>query len=1068
MTCARQVVPLSARPALIQLIRPGTTSPRTIVSRMYRRLALVALLAVGALAVLEAQRDSAADPAPAPTAQSLRIDERIADASRLRRKGDYTAAWVALTSLDALRPAMSPYQRGLHGREKGVVRSGRGQYEESLEELWAARRTLAPLADTLARREWYNTFINVGLAYYEMGDYPAARDTLLYAGRLAATMPEIGPRLARFVYNNLGQVYSRLGDEAGALAAAQESLRLLRASGLGQSRSAGIAHNTIATQLRLLGRVEEAIEHYRSAAGIFAEVFGKDNVYTLAALGNLAEARTQEGELEGAIPVYARVLELLERDRSANQRTRINAQLNLARIYRRLGRYPAARAMSDAALASASALYDEPHLAKLAILRSIALIQGEAGDYATARATLAAAKEVAKALDRVGPRERVSLLHLEANIVERLEGTPAALPYYRAAAGELDALPYRGFASGLDMPAYDYARVLTQVGTPHLALAALARTRAALDTLAGRLTPRITRRATAALAVERARATLTASPREPLPPGAVDSLGAHLRRAVSSAYRVRGRENQRATTEASYSPSVIAQVLIEHGLRDARAGGSAGDDERERAALRRVVLLADLQLDYLRQAWRGAREQRTDPATARELRALRQRLAALETELYGLSAEGPGAPYEPGAPDAHMIDSIVRVQQRIDALLPVDASEFALEDEAYPTQHLGENTALLYVVNGIADVYAVTQRGDVLAAHPLVDYAGFERAAAAFSAWSRDPYADPETARAGLRAGSSLYGYLVRTPGLAESPRIVVVGSGPVEGLALCALPVSADPEPASRRAADYAVSRHVFEHAATARGFFAQRARRVRYDGGRAAAFAPVQRAESLGADDALDPLPHAETEARAVAELLGGRAYVGEEATLAALAAQPPSTEVLHLASHAVSNGADGEYSFLILSDTSGAGGRRVYGRELRELDLPQRLVVLSTCESGAGGYRSGEGATSLATVFREAGAEAVVNTLWKVEDRFASQLVEEFYVGLTEGERPSEALAQAQRNYLAETGSQFVHPYYWAPFRITGALEGRAGSSSLLFAVALCMVLFLAVGVVVARRR
>ncbi len=122
-----------------------------------------------------------------------------------------------------------------------------------------------------------------------------------------------------------------------------------------------------------------------------------------------------------------------------------------------------------------------------------------------------------------------------------------------------------------------------------------------------------------------------------------------------------------------------------------------------------------------------------------------------------------------------------------------------------------------------------------------------------------------------------------------------------------------------------------------------------------------------------------------------------------------------------------------------------------EISGLDLRRtRLVTLSACETGLGTIAAGEGVLGLQRAFQIAGAQTVISSLWKVDDRATQELMDLFYERLwSSGPRVSrlEALRQAQLTILRgghERGvgivkktpdEQRVSPYYWAAFVLSG---------------------------------
>ncbi|MCD9015348.1 CHAT domain-containing protein [Parachryseolinea silvisoli] len=99
---------------------------------------------------------------------------------------------------------------------------------------------------------------------------------------------------------------------------------------------------------------------------------------------------------------------------------------------------------------------------------------------------------------------------------------------------------------------------------------------------------------------------------------------------------------------------------------------------------------------------------------------------------------------------------------------------------------------------------------------------------------------------------------------------------------------------------------------------------------------------------------------------------------------------------------------------------------------LDLTgTELVVLSACETGLGEIRSGEGVYGLQRALTIAGADAVLMSLWKVNDQVTGELMTYFYEYWLKGLEKHHALQKAQQRIR----SRYPHPALWGGFVMIG---------------------------------
>jgi CHAT domain-containing protein len=182
------------------------------------------------------------------------------------------------------------------------------------------------------------------------------------------------------------------------------------------------------------------------------------------------------------------------------------------------------------------------------------------------------------------------------------------------------------------------------------------------------------------------------------------------------------------------------------------------------------------------------------------------------------------------------------------------------------------------------------------------------------------------------------------------------------------------------------------------------------------------------------------------------------------------PGSTiPVIHIASHFVMQSSKGEEPYLMLGgdDASAPDGYPLTLSRLEDSPISfhgTRLLTLSACSTAKGdAVGNGIDIESLAMIAQRKDAEAVLATLWGVNDASTSQLMKGFYARWSAhpDQGKAEALRQTQLAFLrgfahstSGTDSRgikstdndaasahplgYSHPYYWASFVLTGGYQ------------------------------
>jgi len=150
-----------------------------------------------------------------------------------------------------------------------------------------------------------------------------------------------------------------------------------------------------------------------------------------------------------------------------------------------------------------------------------------------------------------------------------------------------------------------------------------------------------------------------------------------------------------------------------------------------------------------------------------------------------------------------------------------------------------------------------------------------------------------------------------------------------------------------------------------------------------------------------------------------------------------QLPEGGIIHFATHAISDESEPLKSKLVLSKDIGKQNEDGYlhAYEIYSIPLNAELAVLSACESGIGKLQKGEGMISLAYSMNYAGCPSTAMSLWKVDEKANTKIIEYFFNEIETGIDRSAALRNAKLKYLSEAKGDQSAPFYWAGMVLMG---------------------------------
>jgi CHAT domain-containing protein len=191
------------------------------------------------------------------------------------------------------------------------------------------------------------------------------------------------------------------------------------------------------------------------------------------------------------------------------------------------------------------------------------------------------------------------------------------------------------------------------------------------------------------------------------------------------------------------------------------------------------------------------------------------------------------------------------------------------------------------------------------------------------------------------------------------------------------------------------------------------------------------------------LQRLPGTVTEANALQALYPTVLHLGNaQATKQVVQKQMRDFEVIHLATHTLTDETNALRSAIVLAETAkgetNATDGALRAQEIFGFKLPiTQIVILSSCRSNLGGQFDHTGFGTLAHAFFAARVPVVVGSLWEVDDDSTATLMKTFHQAfLQQPNSASQALRQAQLALLRGENLRWRQPNHWAAFMAAGA--------------------------------
>ena len=249
-----------------------------------------------------------------------------------------------------------------------------------------------------------------------------------------------------------------------------------------------------------------------------------------------------------------------------------------------------------------------------------------------------------------------------------------------------------------------------------------------------------------------------------------------------------------------------------------------------------------------------------------------------------------------------------------------------------------------------------------------------------------------------------------------------------------------------------YLIEKYTFNYSYSTNLYLNRLAKKKRAKG-KLLAFSPSYKVENNDDEEfnQLLPLRGISEEVKNIAQYIESDVYLDETATESNFIQNYQDYDILHLAMHTLLNDSLPMFSKLAFSppaDSTDSTDGWLSTQEIYNLQLNSRLAVLSACNTGSGVLKKGEGVISLARGFFYAGCPAIIMTLWEIEDRSGTTIMDEFYRLLSKGKKKNEALRLSKLKHIESADPLKAHPHYWLGYVSIGNTDAIYASNDIYF--------------------